>query len=943
MNDSIPQVPAVPQNTGTQYHRFTVPTRKSSFVDDAKQILRGRQADPAEMLALAKKLKAETQFGYARRLLSRASTDENLAQDKQLRDTIFQQLALCTYKDQDLPADERLDRALTILCQIVDFDTTKDQETLGLIGSIFKRKWEIDNQRQNLERSLFYYLRGYEQGPANDQGYTGINAAFVLDQLASLEGHEADKASRTSNIAEVRRQRATKIREDIVEQVGALVKDPDHKWVADHWWYYATMAEAHFGLKNYKEAVKWILAGQEAGRQVYEWELESCARQLAALARLQEDEELTPDEFANTKAWAALKEAFGASAVPRTAFTGKIGLALSGGGFRASLFHLGVMARLAELDVLRSVEVLSCVSGGSIVGAYYYLAVRHLLQTKTEQEITREDYIKIVHDMIGQFTEGVQRNIRTRIAVNPIKNLRMFYSQNYSRTTRAAELYEENLYARVKDGGENAERWINGLTIAPLIEQSGKKIQAQNFAPKYENWRREAKIPILVLNAATLNTGHTWQFTASWMGETPAAIDSEIDGNDRLRRMYYSDAPEDFQKIRLGVAVGSSAAVPGVFEPITLDHLYPNRIIRLVDGGVCDNQGVASLLEQDCRVILVSDGSGQMESQAASGRSLLPVLLRSNSIFQARIREAEYHDLKGRRRSSLLRGFMFVHLKQDLEVDPIDWVGCLDPYDPADDARPSERRGPLTKYGIAKDVQELLSGIRTDLDSFSEAEAYALMTSSYRMTEYQFKYQNCVEGFKAPVKDEEWKFLEIEDSMRGTGPQYEYLKKLLAAGSNLAFKVWHIDPVLKYGLRGFLLVLALAIAVLLGPGVYRWWSNPLPDSVAGQGVRVLGWLAGKLQNFAQVLSTVTLRQIVFALASTYGLYIAARIAASFMHDELGRDLLFVVRWKDNLKRLILAVFISTFGFVAAVLHLYIFDRRFLTLGRLETVKKKRES
>jgi predicted acylesterase/phospholipase RssA len=939
MDDKDQNQPHAPERKDAEAERarFTIPTRKSSYVNDAKQILRGRQANPREMLELANNLKAETQFGYARRLLSRASIDETLAKDKPLQHKIFQQLALCTYKDQDLPADERLDRALTILSQIADFDTTSDQETLGLIGSVFKRKWEVDNQRQNLERSLFYYLRGYEQGPANDQGYTGINAAFVLDQLASLESHEAGKASRTSGIAEERRKRAQKIREDLIEKVVAFVKDPDHKWVTDHWWYYATIAEAYFGLKKYDEAVSWLLAGQEAGRQIYEWELESCARQLAALARLQDDEELSADEFANTPAWAALKQAFGANAVPRTAFTGKIGLALSGGGFRASLFHLGVMARLAELDVLRAVEVLSCVSGGSIVGAYYYLAVRHLLQTKTEQEITREDYIKIVHDMIAQFTEGVQRNIRTRIAVNPLKNLQMFYSTTYSRTTRAAELYEENLYARVKDGGENAERWINGLTISPLIDDNGKQVPAQNFAPKYENWRREAKVPILVLNAATLNTGHAWQFTASWMGETPAAIDSEIDGNDRLRRMYYSDAPEEYQKIRLGVAAGSSAAVPGVFEPVTMDHLYPDRIIRLVDGGVCDNQGVSSLLEQDCRVILVSDGSGQMESQAASGRALLPVLLRSNSIFQARIREAEYHDLKGRRRSSLLRGFMFVHLKEDLEVDPIDWLGCMDPYDPSDDARAFERRGPLTKYGIAKDIQELLSGIRTDLDSFSEAEAYALMTSSYRMTEHQFKFGNCVEGFKDPENEEQWKFLEIEDAMKGVGPQYQYLKKLLAAGSSLAFKVWRIDPVLKYGLRGFLLL----VAAILALGFYYWWSNPLPQSVSGLGVQGLGWLGRKLQYFAEVLPTLTFRQVVFALASVYGFYVATRIAGSFMHDELGRDLLFVVRWKDNLRRLLLAIFISTFGFLAAVLHLYIFDKRFLALGRLETIKKKR--
>ena len=48
-----------------------------------------------------------------------------------------------------------------------------------------------------------------------------------------------------------------------------------------------------------------------------------------------------------------------------------LGLALSGGGFRASFFHIGVLARLAELDLLRRVEALSTVSGGSIVGALY--------------------------------------------------------------------------------------------------------------------------------------------------------------------------------------------------------------------------------------------------------------------------------------------------------------------------------------------------------------------------------------------------------------------------------------------------------------------------------------------------------------------------------------------------------------------------------------------
>jgi predicted acylesterase/phospholipase RssA len=48
----------------------------------------------------------------------------------------------------------------------------------------------------------------------------------------------------------------------------------------------------------------------------------------------------------------------------------KIGLALSGGGFRASLFHLGVVRRLAAEGRLAKVERIASVSGGSITAAH---------------------------------------------------------------------------------------------------------------------------------------------------------------------------------------------------------------------------------------------------------------------------------------------------------------------------------------------------------------------------------------------------------------------------------------------------------------------------------------------------------------------------------------------------------------------------------------------
>jgi NTE family protein len=47
-----------------------------------------------------------------------------------------------------------------------------------------------------------------------------------------------------------------------------------------------------------------------------------------------------------------------------------IGLCLSGGGYRAALFHLGAVRRLNELGILARLKTISSVSGGSIVSAH---------------------------------------------------------------------------------------------------------------------------------------------------------------------------------------------------------------------------------------------------------------------------------------------------------------------------------------------------------------------------------------------------------------------------------------------------------------------------------------------------------------------------------------------------------------------------------------------
>src|SRR5436853_3326726 len=47
-----------------------------------------------------------------------------------------------------------------------------------------------------------------------------------------------------------------------------------------------------------------------------------------------------------------------------------VALCLSGGGFRAALFHLGALRRLNEVDILSQLTTVAGVSGGSVLAAF---------------------------------------------------------------------------------------------------------------------------------------------------------------------------------------------------------------------------------------------------------------------------------------------------------------------------------------------------------------------------------------------------------------------------------------------------------------------------------------------------------------------------------------------------------------------------------------------
>jgi predicted acylesterase/phospholipase RssA len=657
--------------------------------------------EPTHWARLAEILRAHRQFGYARRLFGRLhELDDG---NEELR----QQHALCTYKDVELPAARRLDRALEILGGPARIAASRSAETLGIAGAIYKRRWEVEAKRVDLENSLWCYGQGYTMAGDPRREYAGVNAAYVCDQLAALEEAGIGPAGTAGPL----RLRADAIRTAIVTAAGG-----PGEWAA------ATLAEALFGLGRFEEAARELGKVRKNTHEV--WHRETTAMQLASLGRLRgfDKSDLT------TCLRALLGEPGGAIL---RGHSGKVGLALSGGGFRASLFHLGVLARLAECDMLRRVEVLSCVSGGSIVGAHYYLRLRRLLEANPDSAITGGDYVTLVRKLVDEFMAGVRRDLRGRLLRNLRDDLKMI-GPGYTRTDRVGELLEQLFYSGVeKDGGRAAATpWrMTDLFVKPHGRGRG-------FSLRYENWQRAAKVPMLVLNATSLNTGHNWQFTASWMGEPPTGAGEEVDASRRLRRLYYDDAPAGHREPALATAVAASACVPGLFPPVTLSGLYEGVDVELADGGVHDNQGIASLLDQDCTVILVSDASGQASDVPHPKRSLFGVAKRSNSVLMGRVRQAQYRELADRRRSGVLRGLMIVHLKKGLPVLPRGWIDCQEPYRAEDDAlarRPEPKAPQPPPYGIDRDVQMALAELRTDLDSFSDDEAYALMAAGYAM------------------------------------------------------------------------------------------------------------------------------------------------------------------------------------------------------------------
>ncbi len=688
-----------------------------------------------------------------------------------------------------------------------------------------------------------------------------------------------------------------------------------------------------FSLKEYEEAKNLIKKLEKYG--LGNREKDDLLYRLMGEAIAHKTDFPGPEKESFHPAWQAVYELMGDDGPKAlTAFANKAGLALSGGGFRASFYHLGVLARLAELDALKDIEVLSTVSGGSIVGALYYLKIKELLETKKDSEITKKDYIRIVRQIQDDFHNGVKKNIRTLAFSDFTENMKMIISKKYSRSHRLGHLYEALLYDNVShEHQKGAPRYMNELLIRPKGEEA-------RFKPRNSNWRRKAKVPILILNATSLNSGHSWHFTASFMGEPPGLLLNkkdkkrvlEVDKNARYRRVRYELAPEEFKKYRLGYAVAASACVPGLFEPLPLEELYPDTIVRLVDGGVHDNQGVSGLLDENCRFIFCSDASGQMHDVNTPKDTISSVLMRASSVTMDRVREEQYEELRAKLMAKELSGLFFVHLKKDFPSATHDWTGC-------EHTSHGVNENMILPYGITLKIQKKISEIRTDLDSFSDVEAFSLMASGYLMSGQEAKaiqkrvdrsgenrkwgeYDVNVPVEKIDDEKELWPFLALKNALSGKESQFilNDLEKQLKVASFKALRIWKLENSLKYTAitAGIFLFILIAKCIKANYG------------------KEISFTIGAMTDFFIILAVPVIIGVIFkALFSWMSKFSKIPLTSASSFQNILNKItkwMFVRKAARNIAKDIL---IALAGSVLFSIHIKIFDKMFLKRGSIK--------
>ena len=270
-----------------------------------------------------------------------------------------------------------------------------------------------------------------------------------------------------------------------------------------------------------------------------------------------------------------------------------LALCLSGGGYRAMLFHLGALWRLNEVGYLPKLDRVSSVSGGSITAAVLGLA-----------------WAELAFDGKG-VGRGFERGV-----VEPIRRL-------------AGETVDVGAVL----GGILGRGTINDRVVRAYRKHLFGTHTLQDLPG-------EGAGPRFVINAANLQSGALWRFSK------PYARDHRV-GNiadPRIELALAVAASSAFPPV-LSPAVLDLAASD--YAPRTDEDLhrppYTTRVV-LTDGGVYDNLGLETAWKR-YTTILVSDGGGKMGPEARPKADWLRHMRRVLDVIDNQVRSLRKRQL----------------------------------------------------------------------------------------------------------------------------------------------------------------------------------------------------------------------------------------------------------------------------------------------------------
>lgn len=234
-----------------------------------------------------------------------------------------------------------------------------------------------------------------------------------------------------------------------------------------------------------------------------------------------------------------------------------IGLCLSGGGYRAMLFHLGSLWRLNEAGVMKHLARVSSVSGGSITAAVVGMNWKRF-----------------------DWDEDVANNFVT-LVVEPIRGLA-------SRTIDTPAVLFGFL-----PGGTAGTRILARYRRYLFGSATLQDLPSDGEGPRF------------IINATNLQSGVLWRFSRPYMADYTVGLvkDPEI----TLAQAVAASAA--FPPLLSPVVVSvdpTSYATDDRGRPMNAD--YRARLV-LTDGGVYDNMGLETVWKK-LRTVLVSDAGG---------------------------------------------------------------------------------------------------------------------------------------------------------------------------------------------------------------------------------------------------------------------------------------------------------------------------------------------